>query len=135
MTQIISTNQNLAYTHPHLVSEWHESNKAQPTEVTFGSQEVIIWKCPNPNHEPYKMSVYERVNAKFGCQICSGRKRTHKSFSIQLKERFPNIELLSTYIQSDKQIDCKCIICGREWNPIANNLLKTGCAKCKNKAK
>lgn len=121
----------LEYLRPDLLSEWHESNIIKPSKVTLKSEKMIMWKCPNPDHESYQMRVCERVNAKYGCQYCSGRKKSHHAFATQLKEKFPNIELLSKYIQTDIRIECKCNNCGQIWNPFPNNLLKTGCSKCK----
>lgn len=123
----------LEYFRPDLVSEWHESNELKPSDVTLKSEIEILWKCPNPYHEPYKMPVCQRVKAKYGCKICSGKKRTHDSFSMELKVKFPNIKILSMYIRYDKRIKSRCSICGRVWEIDANNLLKRGCSKCKNK--
>ena len=123
----------LAYLRSDLVSEWYESNKLQPSEVTLKSEEKVFWKCPVPNHPTYEMRVCERVNAKFGCQICSGRKKTHEMYLSEISQKFPNIELLSTYKKLETRIECKCKICGRYWEPLPNNLRKTGCPQCKNK--
>ncbi len=117
---------------PDLVKEWHFTNTYKPSEVSLGSEKKIIWKCPNPDHEPYSTSVYNRAHLNSGCPECSGNKKSHKTFENEVKARFPYIDLISTYQKSGTRIKCKCTLCGYIWNPLPFNLLKrkTGCPNC-----
>lgn len=71
------------------------------------------------------------------CPVCSktdkARKRTktNEEFVTELRSINPNIELLSNYIKSDKNILCKCVMCGHIWETIPNSLISgRGCPVC-----
>jgi len=102
--------ETLAVNYPELAKEWdydHEGNKGlTPNDVLVTDRtNTYWWRC---------------------------NKGKPHSYRAKIKEKFPNIELLSKYIQSDMKIECKCNYCGQIWNPFPNNLLRTGCSKCKN---
>ena len=58
------------------------------------------------------------------------KKKTHEEFVQDLKIKNPAIIPLGTYIKSNKPIFCRCSVCGHEWSPIANNILRQGCPQC-----
>lgn len=69
-----------------------------------------------------------------GCPECSGNKKSPLTFKKEVKEKFPNIELIEDYKKSGERIKCKCLLCGYVWTPFPYNLLKSkGCPKCHNK--
>ena len=71
-----------------------------------------------------------------GCSSCAGnKKKTTKSFIVELAAQNPEIEVLGEYKNLNTPIKCKCKKCGDVWNAIPKNLLKGhGCALCaKNK--
>lgn len=70
---------DLATTHPHLVTEWSANNTLQPTEVVAGSAIAVSWVCAK-GHE-WSASVYSRSGAGAGCMTCA---RTQ--FSSQLEK-------------------------------------------------
>ena len=129
----IADDTSLAFLRPDLIDEWHDSNIISPMEVSLGSEKIAIWKCYNPDHPPYEMAVGLRVLAQFGCQICSGRKKTHDSFCKEIKIKFSHIKIISKYQGSAMKINSICDICGTKRTATATNLLngKIGCLKCK----
>ena len=67
-----------------------------------------------------------------GCPKCAGvKKKTHEEFVAELKEINANINVIGKYKGNKKKIKCRCLICGDEWYPIPNALLRgTKCPKC-----
>jgi hypothetical protein len=115
-------------------------------------------KIVNPYVEPIDEYITSLIPIKCKCLICgeyflgiprnllqgrihiecarinSGNK-TRKSHNQFLKEMIlanPNIEVLGQYKGADKKINCRCRVCGHEWSPFANHIVKlgVGCPKC-----
>lgn len=64
--------------------------------------------------------------------------RTHKEYEKILKDKNPNIKLLSKYNGGNEYIQCRCSVCNYEWETKATRLIattKTGCPKCAGKLK
>jgi hypothetical protein len=119
--------------YPELVKEWCSENDKTPYEVTPGSEYLALWKCSNPNHEPYKQTVYNRCKLKTQCPYCSGNKKHPKDYEQEVKQKFPNISILEPFKNGKIRIKCKCEICGNIWESFPNKLLKSkGCPICKN---
>lgn len=128
----ISEDRSVGYLFPELVAEWSPENDKTPFEVTPGSEYIAIWKCPNPNHEPYRQMVYNRCHQKTKCPYCSGNKKHPKDYEDELKKIFPNIEIIEPFKKSNIRIKCRCNICGNIWEPYPYSLLKSkGCPNCK----
>ncbi len=66
----ISYDRSIEYLFPELMKEWDPSNSKQPSELSKGSEYKAIWKCPSPNHPPYKATIYSRVHLNSGCPLC-----------------------------------------------------------------
>lgn len=72
-----------------------------------------------------------------GCSICNNAKRIHARYITQEDyiERCsissPNTKILGKYSGARKSIFVECSICGFQWNPMAENILKGhGCPRC-----
>lgn len=71
-----------------------------------------------------------------GCPRCSNNlKLTKEEFVESLKQNNPNFgkfSLIGDYDGMSKKIKCKCHICGTEWYPKANDLIRSGsgCPSC-----
>ncbi len=58
-------------------------------------------------------------------------KKTTKEFSEQLRKIEPNITVLGRYVNTHTNIECKCKICGHEWEAKPYSLLQGhGCPRC-----
>ena len=126
-----SADRSLGVIYPDLISEWSPENDKTPYEVTPGSEYMAIWKCSNPNHEPFKQTIYSRCHLKTKCPYCSGNKKHPKDYEKELKEKFPNISIIEPFKKSSIKIKCKCDICGHIWEAYPYILLKSkGCPKC-----
>lgn len=66
-----------------------------------------------------------------GCVLCLQQKLKN-DFEEKLHNIFPNIQLISNYINTKTSIRCKCLIDGHEWNVLPCSLLdhKGNCPKC-----
>lgn len=67
-----------------------------------------------------------------GCPKCSGRyQRTHEEFVNELHDISPNIEVISTFINTSTKVRCRCLECGYIWESVPSSLLRgTGCRNC-----
>lgn len=129
----ISIEISLGYLYPELAKEWCKENDKTPFEVTPGSEYVALWKCSNPNHEPYKCMVINRTKHNVGCIYCCRRGKKHlKDYEDELHAKFPKIKILKPFSKSSERIECICEECGYIWQPYPYSLLKSkGCPKCK----
>lgn len=75
----VSPDTSLAILNPALAAEWCAENDKTPSEVTLKSDYEALWKCPNPNHPPYRQKVEVRSRG-VGCVFCNGGKKTPKRF-------------------------------------------------------
>ena len=58
-------------------------------------------------------------------------RKTHEQFILQMQTINPNIAILSEYEKDNVKINCKCKICGFEWESSPSNLLRgKGCKQC-----
>lgn len=130
----VSRDTSLAALNPSLAAEWCEENDKLPTEVTLKSDYEALWKCPNPNHPPYRQKVEVRSRG-IGCVYCSRWGKKHpKDFEDEVHSKFPYIEIISTFTKMSDKVTCKCSVCGHIWSPNGNNLIKgKGCPKCRGK--
>lgn len=129
----VSRETSLGYLYPDLAKEWCEENDKTPFEVTPGSEYKALWKCSNPNHEPYRCMVICRTKQHVGCVYCSSRGKKHpKDYEDELHAKFPNITILKPFSKSKERIECKCEDCGYVWQPYPYSLLKNqGCPQCR----
>lgn len=121
----------LAFLNPELAAEWCEENDKTPEDVTPKSDYVALWKCPNPNHPPYKQKVEVRSRGT-GCVYCSPHGKKHpKDYEDELRNIHPSIILLRPFTNGSERVECQCQECGYEWSPFPYNLIRgKGCPKC-----
>ena len=74
-----------------------------------------------------------------GCPDCAkeksknSKRHTTELFKDRLQKANKNITVIGKYKNSKTGILCECNICGYQWNPTPNNLLKgSGCPACAN---
>lgn len=129
----VSPDTSLAVLNPALAAEWCAENDKTPSEVTLKSDYEALWKCPNPNHPPYRQKVEVRSRG-VGCVYCNGGKKHPKDFEEEVHQLFPYITIIQPFEKSSIKISCKCNKCGHIWHPYPYGLLKgKGCPKCKGK--
>ena len=72
---VIKGENDLASTFPELLKEWnYEKNKIDPSEVSYGSNTRVWWKC-SKGHE-WETTVSNRTTLRRGCSECSKELRT-----------------------------------------------------------
>lgn len=83
---------DFATLYPALASEWdYEKNVLKPTEITYGSNRKIWWRCPN-GHDSYLATVTERRHGA-GCHICNSIFQTsfpEQAIYFYVKKSFPD---------------------------------------------
>ena len=78
---------------PELAQEWSVRNLFLPSQVTLGSNKMVLWNC-RMGHKDYLMSIKQRKNGQ-GCPECAIQ--SHPSFPEQamyyyMKKVFPDAE-------------------------------------------
>lgn len=71
-----------------------------------------------------------------GCPKCSKRYvRNEDDVREELHLMNPNIKIVGKYINTQAKLKVQCLVCGHQWQPVANSLLSqhTGCPECKKK--
>jgi len=71
----------LATTHPHLAAEWHPTRNGEltPEHVTYGSDVVVVWKCPAAADHVWETSVSNRAahgSEGSNCPYCAPSSRS-----------------------------------------------------------
>lgn len=121
--RVLSGFNDLRTTHPNLAEE---SQGWDPTEVSFGSNKSVLWKC-NFGHE-WRASPNSRSNHNSGCPYCSNRivlagfndfATTHPQLASQLIGSDPRT---FTY-GSNRKLKWKCEF-GHEW--VVSPAVRTG---------
>ena len=124
-------------TNKEFIEELKEKNpNIIPLEEYIDAHTKIKCKCLTHNYI-WKALPYVLLQGT-GCSKCGKDKvtKSHEQFVLELKNIYPNILILDTYINSYTKIKCKCLIHNYEWKAIPNNLLQGyGCVFCSGKAK
>lgn len=63
-------------------------------------------------------------NKKKPCPYCAGRYKTTEDIIPLIKDK--NVEIISEYLGNEKQIKCKCKICGYIWTTLPKVLITNG---------
>ncbi len=61
---------DVATTHPQLISEWHEDNPKRPEECIAGSHTSVLWKCKDCGNV-WPAAIKSRAYSKQGCPRCA----------------------------------------------------------------
>ena len=58
--------------YPEISSEWHPTNNGElkPDKITYGSNKIVWWSCPNGHDYEYKIKLRTREVNPVGCQEC-----------------------------------------------------------------
>ena len=72
-----------------------------------------------------------------GCKVCASnkmsieRRKSPEKFSQEMKEKHPEIQIMSEYVSCGQYVKCKCLIDGYEWETSPNSLRTgSGCPEC-----
>lgn len=131
----ILDNLSLAEKFPHLITEWSDKNKKSPFEHTYGSGEIVWWKCLDCNSE-YDMPIYVKTSG-CNCPFCSGKRvnltnclwNTHPEVAKLLTNHSVGYEI--TY-GSPKKFEFKCPDCEIPDKKYVQNVVRRGfqCSNC-----
>ena len=121
-------------THEEFVNRIAEINPNIEILGTFTSvHNKVLVKCKTCGYEwdGYPSNMV-RVKGN-GCRKCRDKnlRHSHEKFVNEMAKRNPNIKIFSRYENSDKKVKCECLICGHEWEAVANCLKRgNGCPEC-----
>lgn len=134
---------DFASTHPEMLIYWdYDKNTIDPSEIGFGSEKSVWWKCEKHPGIGYEMPILQKSNGQ-GCPICSG-KRVVAGFNDLATT---NPELLEEWDYeknnilhltpeqvskgSAKKVWWKCSYNhGSYFSAICNRTIGQGCPKC-----
>lgn len=70
----VSRTNSLATLFPQLAKEWHptQNGKLTPADVTYGSNQVVWWKCKKGKDHVWSANVRRRTRTGKGCPFCHG---------------------------------------------------------------
>ena len=79
------------------------------------------------------------LSGNSSCKKCGAMKngkahlKSHEKFISEIDERNPTVEIIGRYTKAADRIHARCRLCGYEWYPVANSLVKkksTACPEC-----
>ena len=139
--KVVSSN-SLAMLYPKIGSQWyHEKNgNLKPSDVSFGSDKKVWWKCAEGADHIWESSVRERTKSGT-CPICTGKRTVYSNSLAALHpdlalewNREKNLPLLPSEVRpaSHKKIWWKCSkINSHEWQAtVKSRKYGTGCPYC-----
>ena len=137
---VVKNKNDLATTHKGLIKDWDfEKNNIKPTEVTYGSEKKVWWKCHICGYE-WESKIWNRSRGR-GCPLCSnkivikGKNDLATLYPDLLKDWNFEKNLINPddlTIGANKKIWWKCHKCGHEWETYLFNRTthKSGCPIC-----
>ncbi len=98
------------------------------------SQTIIQFICNNHPEKGVQERDWDHFSRyKKGCVFCHGKNKTTDDFKKEIAKKNPNVEILNEYTGSNtrNRIECRCKICGYEWDTAPASLRNgSGCPVC-----
>ena len=128
-----------------ILNKWSEENNISPSEVSYGSSTIVLWKCENDH--TWKATINKMTNRKsLGCPYCSNQKVWRGFNDLQSKrpdiaaEWHPtkngDLHSCDVTVHSNKTFWWLCPL-GHEYQATANSRTredrKRGCPYCAHK--
>ena len=134
---------DLATTHPAIVSEWDNSNSSSPYDFLAGSDEKILWVC-NKEHK-WLASIYKRAKQGTGCPVCSNQKvqagyndlnTLAPSLAQEWDKERNSVDASEVGVNSSEIFWWVCSN-GHSWKTSPNSRFqaKSGCSECSRQAR
>ncbi|MDP3244529.1 MAG: zinc-ribbon domain-containing protein [bacterium] len=142
--KVVTSNNNLAKTHPHLAAEYmpHPKNPLPANQIVAVTHKKLWWKCSKCGHE-WRTSGSSRVHKGRGCPACANEvvtsnnnlAKTHPHLAAEYmpppKNKLPADQIMAG---TGKKVWWKCSKCGHEWQVSGNSRTGgakiTGCPAC-----
>lgn len=119
-------------TNQQFIDELRKINPmVKPLEDYKGALTHLKTKCLKEECGHVWLAIPSKLLTGRGCPECSGRKITHKTFIKKVYDVNKNIRINGKYNGAFSRVECECMLCNHQWNPIANSLIQGfGCPKC-----
>ena len=89
---------SIEYTHPEYLKEWnYELNEIKPSELSYGSDKEIVWKCIDCGKN-WTIEASNRICSKTGCPHCCKSKGEKEIIRVLTKY---NIEFIDEHTFDD----------------------------------
>ena len=130
----------LDITHPEIAAQWHPTNNVlKPSDITYGSDKKVWWKCNVADDHEWETNVWNRVGN--GCPYCANQKAcksncletTHPELAKQWHPTKNGIlKPCNVTSGSGKKVWWKCNVAeDHEWEAIIADRIKgRGCSCC-----
>ena len=124
----------------YILKEWDYSNNngMLPSEITYGSQQMINWICEKKH--PFPQKVYARTSQLQRCPYCTGKKvwpgdnDLMTKYPQLAKEWSPNNKISPSQVNpgTNDSYEWICSKCGHIWFAKVSNRTrnKSGCPAC-----
>ena len=129
------TGKTAAKTHKQFLAELEERNEHyrnhefRVTSQYLTSRTKVACFCPS--HGAWDVKPQHLLRGH-GCPECNpSHKKKAEDFAEEMRSARKDIEVLGTYIASNRKIAVRCLKCGNEWQTKPNSLQQgSGCPKC-----
>ena len=105
--RVLKGENDLATTYPELLKEWdYDKNTLDPSEVSFGSNERVWWKCKRGHS--WQTKICNRTVLRRGCSLCSKDLRTsfpELAIYYYVKKYFADVESGNRKILDGLELD------------------------------
>lgn len=128
--RIVAGVNDLATTHPHLVEEWHPSNKRDMTSLGYGSAHKVQWICA-AGHE-WTTTVFARAKEGAGCAMCKqGRRPVADAIPEEYRSWYDGDDFDTLTEGSHRHVDWTCPN-GHKFNREVKQMLRAvhPCGHC-----
>lgn len=92
-----------------------------------GANHKIKARCKVDN---YEWEVVAESLKQCGCPVCNGAIMTTTSFKNEIKEKYPNVEILGEWNGIKGKIKCHCKKCEYDWEVQPRSIREQGCPRC-----
>ena len=99
------------------------------------SSSRISVRCKNCGHiwSPQADTLLSGNSSCRKCGVVKNGKahlKSHTAFVLEVNTINPTVEILGRYVKASERIHVKCRLCGHEWDPVANSLVRKNPSAC-----
>jgi len=135
---------DITETHSQVAAEWdHERNEIEPTDVTYGSERRVWWRCSVQDCGHRWQAIVGSRTSGSGCPKCRWRPGPgqsladkHPEIAVQWDDERNPMTPQDVGPWSEKEVWWRCPVagCGLRWQTtVGNRTIGSGCPRCRRK--